>query len=110
MILLNRKINNVIIIFFSYIILYMSLDKIKKQVLAIKFISYIIINVIRLRELQTNILNSDLVNKLSLLKDLSKMTYDLLTFNLVSFIFNGVPLIFKFKKLLIRLVKRIKKT
>ncbi len=84
----------------------MNFNNTKKQILAIKFISCIIINFLRLRELRTNIINNHLVDKLTLLKDLSKLTYDILTFNLISLISNTIPMYFKFKKLIKNFLKK----
>jgi len=78
----------------------MAFDNTKKKILAIKFISCIIINFLRLRELQTNISNSSLVDKLTLLKDLSKMTIDLLTLNMISLVCNTIPMYIKLKKII----------
>ena len=86
----------------------MAFDNTKKNILAVKFISCIIINFLRLRELKTNIINSSLVDKLTLLKDLSKLSYDLLTFNLVSLVCNTIPIFFKFKKMVGKILRRNK--
>lgn len=84
----------------------MGFDNTKKQILAVKFISCIIINFLRLRELKTNIINSSLVDKLTLLKDLSKLTYDILTLNLMSLICSTIPIYFKFKKIIKNFLKK----
>jgi len=86
----------------------MSFDNTKKKILAIKFISCIIINFLRLRELKTNIINSSLVDKLTLLKDLSKLSYDILTVNLVSLVCNTLPIFFKFRKMIGKFLKKNK--
>jgi hypothetical protein len=86
----------------------MAFDNTKKKILAVKFISCIIINFLRLKELKTNIINSSLVDKLTLLKDLSKLSYDILTFNLVSLVCNTVPIFFKFKKIIGKFLKKNK--
>ena len=86
----------------------MSFDNTKKKILAIKFISCIIINFLRLRELKTNIINSSLVHKLTLLKDLSKLSYDILTVNLVSLVCNTLPIFFKFRKMIGKFLKKNK--
>lgn len=87
----------------------MAFDNTKKKILAIKFISCIIINFLRLRELQTNIINSSLVDKLTLLKDLSKMTFDLLTLNMMSLVCNTIPMYFKLKKIVKNIFNKNKK-
>jgi hypothetical protein len=84
----------------------MNFNNTKKQILAIRFISCIIINFLRLRELRTNIINSSLVDKLTLLKDLSKLTYDIITFNLISIICNTIPIYFKLKKFIKKFLKK----
>ena len=86
----------------------MAFDNKKKKILAVKFISCIIINFLRLKELKTNIINSNLVDKLTLLKDLSKLSYDILTFNLMSLVCNTIPIFFKFKKMIGNFLKKNK--
>lgn len=76
----------------------MVFDSMKKKILTIKLISYIIINFLRLRDLHSKIVSSNLLNKLTLIKDLSKVSYDILTFNVISLLMNSVPLYFKIKK------------
>jgi len=86
----------------------MAFDNTKKKILAVKFISCIIINFLRLQELKTNIINSSLVDKLTLLKDLSKLSYDILTFNLMSLVCNTIPIFFKFKKMIGKVFRKNK--
>lgn len=83
----------------------MAFDNTKKKILAVKFISCIIINFLKLRELKTNIINSSLVDKLTLLKDLSKLSYDMLTYNVISLVCNTIPIFFKFKKIIRNFLK-----
>ena len=44
-------------------------------------------------------MSSNLINKLTLVKDLTKMSYDIITFNYISVMFNSLPLYMRFKKL-----------
>ncbi len=71
----------------------------KKRLLTIKIVTCIIINFVRLRNLQKSIMSSKLINKLTLIKDLTKMSYDIITFNYISIMFNTLPLYMRFKKL-----------
>lgn len=84
----------------------MTIESLKKNILTFKIVICIIINFLKLRNLHNSIMSSNLVNKLSLIKDLTKMSYDVITFNFVSVIFHGLPLYMKFKKL-IRKFKKV---
>lgn len=85
------------------------LNNTKKHILTVQLISCIIINVLKLRELHIKIMSSELINKLSLLKDLSMFSYDIITFNLFSMVCNSIPLYLKLKKYIGRILKKIKK-
>ena len=87
----------------------MIFDKTKKKVLTIKLVSCIIINILKLRELHLKISSSNLIDRLVLLKDLSKFSYDILTFNIVSLVCNFFPLYSKLKLKLSQIVKNRKK-
>lgn len=86
----------------------MPFETTKKKILAVKFISCIIINILRLRELQTNIMNSNLLDKVSLIKDLSRISYDIISFNITSILFNSYPLYVKLKKIIGNIIKKRK--
>ena len=77
----------------------MSFEKTKKHILTIKVITCIIINFLRLKDLYSKISSNKLIDNLSLIKDLSKITYNLLTFNLISVFYNTIPLLIRFKKI-----------
>lgn len=77
----------------------MSFEKTKKHILTIKVITCIIINFLRLKDLYSKISSNKLIDNLSLIKDLSKITYNLLTFNLISVFYNTIPLLMRFKKI-----------
>jgi hypothetical protein len=66
----------------------MSFEKTKKHILTIKVVTCIIINFLRLKDLYSKISSNKLIDNLSLIKDLSKITYNLLTFNLISVFYN----------------------
>ena len=80
---------------------------IKKNLLTVQFISCIIINILKLRELHIKIMSSDLINKLVIIKDISSITYDILTFNVISMICNGLPLYLKLKRVSNKIIKKI---
>ena len=77
----------------------MSFEKTKKHILTIKVITCIIINFLRLKDLYSKISSNKLIDNLSLIKDLSKITYNLLTFNLISVFYNTIPLLMRIKKI-----------
>lgn len=76
----------------------MVFDNTKKKILTVKIVSCIIINFLRLREVHTKITSGKLIDRLNFIKDLSKLSYDILTFNLFSILYNSVPLYLKLKK------------
>ena len=77
--------------------------KIKKSYLTIKLITFIIINILKLKKLYSN-KNTPLLDKIDFYKELTNYTVDLVKLNLLSIIFNFKPLYtkikenFKFKK------------
>jgi hypothetical protein len=77
----------------------MSFEKTKRHILTLKIITCIIINFLRLKDLYSKISSNKLIDNLSLIKDLSKLTYNLLTFNLISVFYNSVPLFMRFRKI-----------
>ena len=82
----------------------MILEKSKKSLITIKLISYIIINTIKLRELYTKLKNNDssnkILNKIIFVKDMTKFTLDILSFNLLSIFGNSLSYYSKLKKVL----------
>ena len=81
------------------------LSDIKKNILTIQLISCIIINILKLRELHIKIMSSNLMNKLLIIKDISSMTYDILTLNIISILCNGLPLYLKLKRVTNKILK-----
>ena len=81
------------------------LSDIKKNILTIQLISCIIINILKLRELHIKIMSSNLMNKLLIIKDISSMTYDILTLNIISILCNGLPLYLKLKRVTDKILK-----
>ena len=77
----------------------MSFEKTKKHILTIKVITCIIINFLRLKNIYSKISSNNIIENLSLIKDLSKITYNLLTFNIISVCYSSIPLFMKFKKM-----------
>jgi hypothetical protein len=80
---------------------------IKKNLLTVQLISCIIINILKLRELHIKIMSSNLINKLLIIKDISSMTYDILTLNIISVLCNGIPLYLKLKNVSDKILKKI---
>jgi hypothetical protein len=78
----------------------MLFEKTKKHILTLKIVLVIIINLLKLRELHTKITSNKFINKLSILKDISKLTYNILTLNIFSVLFGTIPLCMKLKKFL----------
>jgi hypothetical protein len=76
----------------------MQFEKAKKSLLTVKLISYIIINILRLRELHTAICSNTLINKISVIKDFTKFGLDILSFNILSILINSLPYYRKIKK------------
>jgi hypothetical protein len=84
----------------------MIFDNTKKKILTVKLISCIIINILKLREIHSKISSSNLIDKFTLLKDLSKFSYDILTFNIVSLLCSFFPL---YKRIKLKISKIINK-
>ena len=82
----------------------MLFSKTKKNIMTVQLISCIIINFLKLRELHTKIMSSKLINKVTIIKDLSSLTYDILTFNIFSFITTAIPLYRKINKYIKKLI------
>lgn len=75
----------------------MILDKSKKNLLVLKIVICIIINILKLKQLYSN-KPSKLIDKLSVIKDFSKITYNVITLNVVAVVMNTIPLCMKIKK------------
>ena len=86
----------------------MSINETKKYILTTKLISYIIINTLKIRELYTNLVSSKLVDKITLIKDLAKFSYDLITLNLFGIILNSSLYYNKLQKLYKIILDKIK--
>ena len=85
------------------------LTKSKKHILAVQFISCIIINFLKIRDLYSKVKCSNLIDKVSIIKDLSLFTYDLLTLNLISMLCNTYPLYVKLRKISSKIFNKIKR-
>jgi hypothetical protein len=77
----------------------MSYEFTKKSLISVKLISYIIINILKLRELHTSIQSNSFINKLYLIKDVSKIGLDIVSFNILSILVNTLPYYHKLKKI-----------
>jgi hypothetical protein len=85
----------------------MSFNETKKYILTTKLISYIIINTLKIRELYTNLVSSKLVDKITLIKDLAKFSYDLITFNLFGIILNSSSYYVKLQKIYLIILEKL---
>ena len=74
----------------------MIFDKLKQNIMKVKIISVIILNIIRLRDLQYEKDSSNLITNLDNIKNISKLFYDILTFNVYSILLNSIS---NFKKI-----------
>jgi hypothetical protein len=87
----------------------MILEKTTKSLITIKLISYIIINIIKLRELYAKLKNNEssnkILNKFIFVKDITKFTLDILSFNLLSILGNSLSYYSKLKKVLSYITK-----
>jgi len=73
------------------------LEKSKKKILSLKIIICIIINLLKLKQVYSNKPNK-LIDKLSVIKDFSKIAYNAMSMNIVSVIINTIPLCMNIKK------------
>jgi hypothetical protein len=87
----------------------MHFEKAKKSLISVKLISYIIINILKLRELHTSIESSNILNKINLVKDFAKFATDILSFNIMSIVVNSLPYYNKIKKIKNYIESKIKK-
>ena len=81
----------------------------KRSIMIVKLISTIIISILKIRSIYKNISDSILIEKFNFLKDISSLTYDILTLNILSIICNGIPIFSKLKKFTENIKKRFKK-
>ena len=78
----------------------MSFEKAKRNILTVKIISCIIINFLRLKDLYSKLsFSNKIIDNLSLIKDLSKLTYSVLSFNFISICYGTIPVYMKLKKI-----------
>jgi hypothetical protein len=77
----------------------MSFEKAKKSLISIKLISYIIINILKLRSLYSSIESTSIIDKAILIKDFTKLGLDIISFNVVSIMLNSLSYYGKLKKL-----------
>ncbi len=86
-----------------------SLEFAKKYLTTTKLVTYIIINILRLREIHNKLTSGSLLNKMIVIKDLAKFGLDIMSFNIVTILLNSVGYYRKFRKgfgYLLRLVKK----
>jgi hypothetical protein len=87
-----------------------NLTNTKKNILAVQFISCIIINFLKIRDLYGKIKYSNLIDKVSIIKDISLFTYDILTLNLISLLCNTYPLYLKLRNIPSKIFNKIKRS
>jgi len=86
-----------------------NLESAKKYFTTTKLITYIIINVLRLREIHNKLTSCSLLNKMIVIKDIAKFGLDIMSFNILTILLNSVGYYRKFRKgfgYLSRLMKR----
>lgn len=75
----------------------MVLDSAKKYLTTTKLITYIIINILKLRELHMKLTSNSLLNKIIILKDIAKFGLDIMSFNILTVLLNSVSYYRKFR-------------
>jgi len=86
----------------------MNFENSKKYLTTTKLITYIIINIIKLRELHMKLTTGTLLNKIIIIKDIAKFGLDIMSFNILTILLNSVGYYKKFRKgftYIIRLIK-----
>ena len=64
--------------------------KMKENIIKIKLISIIILNILKLRDMQYKKDSTIMIDKLDTVKNFSKLFYDLLSFNIYSLLLNSI--------------------
>jgi len=75
-----------------------NLESAKKYLSTTKLITYIIINILRLREIHNKLTSSSLLNKLIIIKDIAKFGLDIMSFNILTILLNSVGYYRNFRK------------
>jgi len=75
----------------------MVLDSAKKYLTTTKLITYIIINILKLREIHMRLTSSSLLNKIIILKDITKFGLDIMSFNILNILLNSASYYRKFR-------------
>jgi len=69
-----------------------------KKLLVLNYISIIIINILKIRNLYNNLVSNNLLDTMILVKDISKFTFNLLSLNMVSTLYSSISLYGSIKK------------
>lgn len=69
-----------------------------KKILLLNYISIIIINIIKIRDLYNNLVSKKLLDTALLVKDISKFTINILSFNIISMLYSSISLYGTLKK------------
>jgi len=80
-----------------------------KKLLVLNYISIIIINILKIRNLYNNLVSNNLLDTITLVKDISKFTFNLLNLNMVSIIYSTMSLYSSIKKNYKNFIEKIMK-
>ena len=86
-----------------------NLESAKKYLTTTKLVTYIIINILRLREIHNKLTSCSLLNRMIVIKDIAKFGLDIMSFNILTILLNSVGYYRKFRKgfgYISRLLKR----
>ena len=85
----------------------MIFDKLKENIIKVKLISVIILNILKLRDLQYNKDSTKLIDTFGDVKSFSKLFYDILTLNVYSLLMNSLSNYKKIKDCYKYVIKKI---
>jgi hypothetical protein len=80
-----------------------------KKLLVLNYISIIIINILKIRNLYNNLVSNNLLDTMILVKDISKFTFNLLSLNIVSILGSSISLYGSIKKNYKNFVEKFRK-
>lgn len=86
-----------------------NLESAKKYLTTTKLVTYIIINILRLREIHNKLTSCSLLNKMIVIKDIAKFGLDIMSFNILTILLNSVGYYRKFRKGFCYLSRLLKK-
>jgi len=80
-----------------------------KKLLVLNYISIIIINILKIRNLYNNLVSNNLLDTMILVKDISKFTFNLLSLNMVSILYSSISLYGSIRKNYKIFIEKIRK-